>query len=182
MAQTTQITTLAKNDHASRLVQDGHRGNAIAVAMAMFIAAAMLLASCEHKPVMSHANFIHLPVNGWLSTLPLTFTPEYVDSTMAHDVMLSVRHNNSYPYRNISITVDLIATDSTVSRHNVDLPLADQYGNWLGGGFGALYQEQVVIAHDVVLSGTRAIVVWQAMPCDTLRGIVDVGITATPLR
>ena len=154
-----------------------------AVAMTVFVAAAVLIMpSCQRKPVMSHARFEHLPASGWQRTLPLTFTPEYDDSTATYDIKLALRHDNSYRYRNLSLVVDLIAADSTVNRQTVDLTLADEYGNWTGGGFGALYQDQTTIAHGIKPASARSVVVWHAMQgCDTLCGLVNVGIIISPL-
>ena len=150
--------------------------------MTVFIAAAMLImVSCQHKPVLPHASFVHLPTGGWHRSLPLTFMPEYDDSTLTYDISLAVRHDNSYRYRNLSLVVDIIAADSTVSRHPVDLSLADEYGNWLGGGFGALYQDEVTVAKNISPMSANSIVVWQAMQgCDTLCGVVDVGVIINP--
>lgn len=153
-----------------------------AVAMVMTIAAALLILSgCERKPVMAHAHFKHLPANGWQRIMPLTFTPEYDDSTATYDLALAVRHENTYRYRNLSLIVDVIATDSTVSRHSLDIALADEYGNWSGGGFGTLYQDEVSVVTGILPDEARSLVVWQAMEgCDTLSGLVNVGIIVNP--
>jgi len=153
-----------------------------AVAMTLFIAAAMLImASCQRKPVMAHANYIHLPIDGWQRSMPLTFTPEYDDSLATYDFTLAIRHDNSYPYRNLSLVVDAIAADSVVNRQVLNVPLADEYGNWTGGGFGALYQDKVIVFRNLSPTDARRIVVWQAMEgCDTLSGLVNLGIIVNP--
>ena len=158
------------------------RTNGKAVAMTVLVAAAMLIMSgCTRKPVMAHARFVHLPTSGWQQNLPLTFTPEYDDSTLTYNLTLTIRHNNSYSYRNLSMAIDLIAADSTVQRKKVNMELADEYGNWTGGGFGALYQSTVPVVASVAPSQARSIVVWQAMAgCDTLAGVVNLGIITTP--
>ena len=169
--------TLQGSDNRSRF----HNG--IAVVMAVVIAAAMLLLpACQRKPVMAHSRFVHLPSAGWQQSLPLAFTPEFDDSTALYDITLAVRHSNNYPYRNLSLTVDCIAADSTIDRKNVDLPLADEYGNWTGGGFGTLYQATVKLVTATSPSGAYRIVVWPAMRgIDILHGVVDVGIITSPV-
>ena len=151
--------------------------------MTLVIATVMLvMAACQRKPVMTHATFVHLPADGWQRTLPLAFSPEYDDSTVAYNVTLTVRHDNSYRYRNLSMVVDVIAADSTVNRQTVNMTLADQYGNWTGGGFGALYQSTAPVVEAVALDKARSIVIWQSMAgCDTLRGLVNVGIITIPV-
>ena len=95
---------------------------------------------------------------------------------------MALRHDNSYRYRNISLVVDLIADDSVVTRRKVNMALADEFGNWTGGGFGALYQDTVTIADVIDPGDARRVVVWQSMTgCDTLRGLVDLGLITRPL-
>ena len=156
--------------------------HAVTVALAT-VAVMFILTACHRKPLIAHARFVNLPVAGWQRTMPLTFTPEYDDSTMNYTLTLAVRHDNAYPYRNLTMMVDIIAEDSTVTRNTIDMDLADEYGNWTGGGFGTLYQTQVKLIQSASPASARSLVVWQAMDnCDTLRGLVNLGIIASPCR
>lgn len=131
---------------------------------------------------MTHAQYIHLPAGGWMQSEPLTFSPEYDDSTLTYSLTLAVRHGNVYRYSNLSLVVDMIAVDSTVNRQLLDMSLADEYGNWKGGGFGSLYQDTISIAGVIAPEDARSIIVWQAMEgCDTLRGLADIGVFVRPL-
>jgi len=154
-----------------------------AVAMAVLIAAAMLiLPCCQHKPVMTHSRFVNLPPSGWLRSVPLTFIPEYDATDKTYGISLAFRHDNTYPYRNLSLVVDIIAADSAVSRRAMEIEFADEYGNWKGGGFGALYQDTINIVERIDPDDAHCVVVWQAMEgCDTLRGLVNLGIIVRPL-
>ena len=155
-----------------------------AVAMTMFIAAAMLiLSACDHKPTLPHAQYHNLPLSGWQRMMPLTFVPEYDDSTRRYDLSLAVRHDNSYKFSNLSLVVDLIAADSTLNRKTVDMTLADEYGNWTGGGFGAMYQDEITVATGINPRDVSSVVVWQAMQdCDTLYGLTEVGLFTRPFK
>ena len=157
--------------------------SANAVAMTLFIAAVMfILPCCQQKPVLAHASLVHIPSSGWHRDLPLTFVPEYDDSTLTYSLVMTVRHDNSYRYRNLSLIVDLIAADTVVTRSKVNMVLADEFGNWTGGGFGSLYQDTVTVA-DVIDPGDACrVIVWQSMEgCDTLRGLVNLGLITKPL-
>ena len=169
-------TTSLPSDRDERL----HMSKAVAMAMAI-VAALLIIPACQRKPVMTHSSFVHLPVGGWQRTLPVTFSPQYDDSATNYDITLAIRHANSYAFSNLSLVVDVIAQDSTVNRNSVNLLLADDYGNWTGGGFGALYQHTVPIVAGVSPSQARSVVVWQVMQgCDTLNGIVNMGIIVAP--
>ena len=152
--------------------------------MTMVIAVIVLCAvACERRPALATSRFVHLPTTGWPASEPVSFEPVYIDSAASHGLTLAVRHSNSYRYCNLSLVVDVIAADSTVSRKSLDIPLADEYGNWSSGGFGALYQATMPIVGGVTPDKARSVVVWQTMAgCDTLLGVVDVGIITTPLK
>lgn len=154
-----------------------------AVAMALFIAAVMfIMSACQRKPVMAHSAFYHFPSSGWLHNQPVVFVPEYDDSVLTYNLVLAVRHNNSYRHRNLSLVVDLIAADTIVARRAVNMPIADEYGNWKGGGFGTLYQDTVTIAEVIDPGDACRVVVWQTMEgCDTLNGLVNLGLITRPL-
>lgn len=113
--------------------------------------------------------------------MSLEFRPVYDDSTRTHQLILAVRHDNSYKYANLSLVVDIIGNDSVVKRQTLEMRLADEYGNWTGAGFGALYQDKTCIATAIAPDEARSVVVWQAMEGnDTLRGVVNLGIIAQP--
>ena len=158
------------------------RISGIGEAMIVFIASAMLImTSCTRKPVLAHARFVHLPSTGWQHSFPLTFMPQYDDSTLTYDLKLTIRHNNSYSYRNLALAIDILGADSTAHRQQVNLGLADEYGNWTGGGFGALYQVSATIANDISPKQASQVVIWQIMPGNnTLQGIIDLGLTVSP--
>lgn len=148
----------------------------------LVVAVVLIMTSCQRKPVMAHARFMHLPAQGWQQSCPLTFTPEYDDSAATYNLILAIRHNNSYRYRNLSLAVDIIAVDSVVDRRMVNMQLADEYGNRVGGGFGTLYQDTVLLCGVIDPSEARSVVVWQAMhECDTLTGLTDIGLIVNPI-
>ena len=131
----------------------------------------------------SMAHFKTLPDEGWNKGMPISFIPEYSDSSLTYDIALAVRHNNDYQYSNLSLVVDLIDSVKNVSRSNIDFELSDGYGNWKGSGFGAIYQSSIVIAQGVTPSQVGSIVVWQAMNnCDVVKNVIDIGVIVTPSK
>ena len=156
-------------------------GRIVAV-MAVILCAFYCLNGCSFKQD-SMAQFKTLPDEGWNKTMPISFEPEYSDSSTTYDIALAIRHNNDYQYSNLSLIVDLIDSVKNVSRNNIDFELSDGYGNWKGSGFGALYQSSVVIAQNVTPNQVNTIVVWQAMNnCDVIKNVMDIGIVITPSK
>ena len=129
------------------------------------------------------AQFKTLPSDGWSKNQPIKFSPEYADSTLTYDILLSIRHNNSYQFSNLSLAVDMVDSVKIIHRKDIDFELSDNYGNWKGSGFGALYQASIVIATGIKPTDVNSIVVWQTMAnCDIVKDVVDMGITVTPSK
>lgn len=108
--------------------------------------------------------------------MPLHFTPQYADSLHSYTMSVAVRHDNEYPFANVGLTVDFFGTDTLIERKHIDLPLADAAGNWLGGGFGALYQASTPLCTGLAAGKVTKVVVWQGLNTDTLPHITEVGI------
>ena len=154
----------------TRQRNDLHRSALVAMIMIL-----VCLGSCQPKHT-DFSEFRHIPACGWLKESPLHFTPSYADSTHIYNISLAVRHDSRFAFSNLSMTIDIFGNDSIIERKRMNLNLADSAGNWLGSGFGALYQLQTPL-----LTGTRAgevtkIVVWQSLDTDTLSHLTDVGI------
>ena len=153
----------------------------IAVAVAM-ISVVSCLNACSFKQD-TMAQFKTLPSEGWNKNLPIKFTPEYADSTLTYDIQLSIRHNNSYQFSNLSLAVDMVDSVKVIHRKDVDFELCDNYGNWTGSGFGALYQASIIVANGIKPTDVNSIVVWQTMTnCDVVKDVVDIGITVVPTK
>ena len=120
---------------------------------------------------------------GWNKLQSYSFVPQWPDTAAARTYNLSVaiRHTGEYSYRNLALMVDLIDTTATGDgrgdRRTVNFTLADRYGNWLGSGFGDVYQSSVVVAQNVDRKRVHRIVIWHGMKnVETLNAVTDVGV------
>ncbi len=137
------------------------------------------LTGCDAEHVV-YSSFKQLPEDGWQRKMALHYTCETTDSVQRADVTVSVRHDASYAYRTLELVVDMISETGKVERRNVSIPVTDEYGNWTGSGFGALYHTEAKVARDISPEASLKVVVWQAM-CegDTLKGISEIGVKIT---
>lgn len=115
--------------------------------------------------------------------MPLKFSPAVVHGEeRVCDIEIAVRHTNRYRYSSVNLVVDIVDSAYKVNRRVVTIPVADEYGNWKGSGFGAMYQDKAAVAAGVKLDAVRSIVVWQAMKgCDRITDINNVGIIYSPV-
>lgn len=135
----------------------------------------MCLGACVPKH-SSYSEFIVLPIEGWVSDLPLYFTPSSVDSTALYDVSLVVCYESDYKYRNLNLLVDYVAKNSTIKRDTINCEFADNFGNWIDAGFGSSYQHTQLLSRDVKIEELSKIIVWQSMNSSELNDVVKIGL------
>ena len=136
----------------------------------ILIIAALSLCACDHSIVISE--FRSLPLSGWDKDSLLTFTYEIEDTLSSYDIILYLRHTNSYPYQNIWLFVEDEGKDT------IEFYLADQRGRWLGNGYSdvcempVLYKQERRYDH----AGQYDFLITHGMRDEILTGVSDVGI------
>lgn len=128
----------------------------------------------------SYSDFKHVSGQGWYHDEPYYFTLQYPDSLQTYDIYIAVRHDNGYEYSSGNFIVDFIHENSSVERVNVNMTLSDRNGNWVGDGFGALYQMKSLLKEHVRAGDIAKMVLWHRMSCDTLTHLTDIGIILEP--
>jgi len=123
----------------------------------------------------------------WQKSAPLQFTPEYGDSSATYTVSLAVRHDAQYPYRDLALHLTMTSEPDSAGGvqeeyRKVTFHLADTLGNWLGTGFGTLYQQQCEVLRHVSPRQAQKLTVRHLMPDDTLAGVTDVVVRFSPER
>lgn len=100
------------------------------------IAATMLIMwACGGNDV-TYCEFRQLSADGWAYGDTIGFsTTNLTDSIADGHLVVSLRHNNGYPYSNIWLELTRTGNDGTTVRDTVNCVLADLYGRWKGQGF-----------------------------------------------
>ena len=132
----------------------------------------------------AHSDFKHLPQQkGWSPTMPISLKPVYADSTATYDIELAVRHDTSFPYKKLTLAVDFDDDSAHTHRRMVTFDIADDNGNWLGAGFGSLYQCRAIIAENVKPGDVNSVLVWQTTTDSiNLKHVTDLGIIVKPIN
>ncbi len=120
----------------------------------------------------------------WLYDELAVFRPDTLRDSVATGgtLLLSVRHTNSYPYRNLWLELAYPADDSTIVADTVNIVLADVYGNWTGKGMGVSHQLTDTVSTDFRLVRKKPVTVRHIMRTDTLEGIEQIGIIYLPAQ
>jgi len=146
----------------------------------IFIAAGCILAACGDARSNAYSEYHTLPSGGWRFGDGVVFTPVHPDSLCRGRIVVAFSHDNSYPYTDIRLEVGM--TDGARPlRDTIDIPLAGEFGQWLGCGMGALFQVSDTLGDILHISG-RQVEVRHLMRVDTLVGIKSVGIFFVPIK
>lgn len=137
-----------------------------------------LLSSCNENAVFNaHKTFSS---EGWEMYNTQQFDVE-IEKTTHYNIDIFLRHDNQYKYRNIWLFIDHINPDSTTTTDTINITLADEFGNWVGGGTGSSHQAEENYLHLHTLdSGTHHIKITQGMREYKLKGINNIGVRITP--
>ena len=139
----------------------------------------ILFALCLGACVPGHndySEYADITSSGWAYSHPLTFIPTVADSTCSGTLILSVRHGNAYPYRNLWIEISHPGTDGMVRHDTVNIELADIYGRWYGSGLGTSFQYSDTVSREFRIFRDSGLKIRHIMRADTLPAIEQVGI------
>ncbi len=127
----------------------------------------------------------------WAQDRKIEFELPLMDSLSSHQVMLSVRNTNDYPFSNLFLLVRLTDPEGYAEVDTLEYRMAAPDGTWLGVGSGNIkdnllaYKEAVVfdkkgpyqlsIQHALRNNG-------QVRGVSQLEGIVELGYQIEPLK
>lgn len=136
----------------------------------------ILLTSCRGKNVFSE--YKTLGDEGWIATEEVEIKFSSTDTISKTELQLFVRNDDSYAYQNLWFFVDEVAPNGNIKTDTIQCFLVDNYGRWIGSGFGSLYYVAVKYRenHHFSSSGEYVYKIRHGMRCDTLKGIKEVGL------
>ncbi|MDR2683160.1 MAG: gliding motility lipoprotein GldH [Dysgonamonadaceae bacterium] len=139
----------------------------------------LLLPACSQTEVFS--KFQSLPETRWDKQEAIRFEAPIRDISVPYRVMIELRNNDHYPYRNIWLFVDYQTPGGSVRTDTLCTDLADAYGKWYGKGI-SLYSYSFPYQLHVQYpdTGTYTYTIRQGMRADVLNGIADVGLRIFP--
>lgn len=97
----------------------------------------LTLVSCNTSD--SYSEFRDIPSKGWNRYDTLVYSAK-VSESKAYTISLDTRNKANYPYQNLWLFVSCHQDSSIVFSDTIQVVLADKMGNWLGAGWGSLYE------------------------------------------
>ena len=138
---------------------------------------ASLFASCSDNDVL-YDEFVSLRQHNWSKDSLAIFQVDVSDTVSSYDVALQVRNDNSYPFANLWLFIDVVSPDGLVRRDTTNCQLAEPDGAWLGAGWGSLYTVSCPYLSNVRFSkpGVYSFRLSQGMRTDSLEGLHNIGL------
>lgn len=141
----------------------------------LFLALGLFLSSCNNNIVYSKYHII--PDSKWTAENKAIFDLEITDTQTLNNVSLMLRHADDYPYSNLYLFVKTVYPDGKQLIDTMEVILANEKGEWYGGGVGDLYDLKIPIKKNVrfPLAGKYHFEFEQGMRVDPLPLISDFG-------
>jgi len=141
------------------------------------LAALTLLVSCSGEQ-NRYSEYRSLPDDGWRYDDVLEFMPVHSDTLCAGRLVVGLRHDDTYPYKDIYLEIS--CRDGTLDRTDtMAIHVTDSYGKWLGHGIGMSFQLADTSGRVLHPSATP-VRVRHLMRTDTLCGIRQLGVFFVP--
>ncbi|MFP9116996.1 gliding motility lipoprotein GldH [Flavobacterium sp. RNTU_13] len=146
------------------------------------IAALLLLASCDEKRVFDE----YKELDGWNKDSVLTFNYESADTTQLYNMFVTTRTNNSYPYSNIFLIVQMEEPgNKRILADTLEYQMANPDGTLMGSGFSDVKESKLWYKENIRLSkkGKYKFSIQQAVRkaneipgVQKLEGVTEVGL------
>jgi gliding motility-associated lipoprotein GldH len=135
-----------------------------------------LSVSCKNLSVYDAS--IDIPKETWTLDSIAKFKVDIVDTSSVHNILVNIRNTNDYPNSNLYLFIQTTSPTGATLRDTLECILADDKGNWLGKGFGAIHDSQFPYK-DFILFPEKGIYVFdiqQGMRTHSLKGIASIGL------
>lgn len=143
-----------------------------------FIAAfCLLLSGCVNSDDVVYSQFKSLSNQEWNKGHYLEFEIDSIaDAKSNYDVMLVVRHNDTYKYKSMCVVVEEFVQGESETTDSIDIKMSNDEGRWTGRGQYGLYEVIDTLKSNEQLSEHYLISVCHGMRSEIIEGVSDIGV------
>lgn len=141
-----------------------------------------LFFSCNKNVVFSE--YKKIPEEGWRTENKLSYDVTIDNNSAYHNVFLTVRHADAYPYSNLFVFLTTTYPDGKKSVDTLECALANKKGEWQGDGAGDLWDNKIPLKQNVVFpqKGKYNFTFEQGMRSNPLPLIMDFGMVIEKVK
>jgi len=135
----------------------------------------LFIMACDPNQV--YENFESIPDNTWEYAFKPSFEVEIKDTTVLHNMFITVRHTNWYPYTNLYVFIVTTYPSGETKKDRVKLALGNEK-DWFGKGMGDIWDIMIPIQEKMYFPevGKYKFELEQNMREEKIPGIMDIGI------
>lgn len=148
------------------------------VVLSCLLLLSVMTVSCSKGEIYSQYHELTDASWGYNDTLVYDIDSTLFELNTPYKVTIELTNNVGYPYQNIWFFMQAnFESDSVFTGMSKEYQLADEFGKWLGSGFGSLYQSSLSV-EDVIFKEKRnyQIKLEHGMRDESLKGIEKIGI------
>lgn len=142
----------------------------------VFCVLSLFFVRCGKSTILS--KYETLPEEGWKTENKLKFEVDVKDIKQYHNVYLTVRHADSYPFSNLYVFLTTTYPNGKKSVDTLECLLANKKGEWQGDGAGDIWDNKIPIKKNVMFPaiGKYTFTFEQGMRLNPLPLIMDFGM------
>ncbi|MHC1703713.1 MAG: gliding motility lipoprotein GldH [Tenuifilaceae bacterium] len=142
----------------------------------IIIISLFLAASCDRNGVFEKN--IDTENNIWNIADIAKFEVTIADTISYQNIFINIRNTTDYPNSNLYLFIKTVAPSGASQLDTLEYFVSDEYGKWLGKGFGQLRDNRFPYKQNIRFSskGNYQFEVQQAMRTDQLKGIASIGL------
>ena len=150
--------------------------------LASFCLLSVLFASCNKNVVFSE--YTKIPEECWKTENKLTYTVDIADNKPYHNVFLTVRHADAYPFSNLFVFLTTTYPNGKISVDTLECILANKKGEWQGDGAGDLWDNKIPLKQNLIFpqAGKYTFTFEQGMRTNPLPLILDFGMVVEKVK
>lgn len=143
----------------------------IALIISLFV-----ITSCDKNGVFEEN--INTQKNTWNMSDIAKFGVTISDTLTSHNIYINIRNTTDYPNSNLYLFITTIAPTGATQLDTLECYVADEYGKWLGKGFGHIRDNRIPYKQNIRFpsKGNYRFEIQQAMRTEQLKGITSVGL------
>jgi gliding motility-associated lipoprotein GldH len=140
------------------------------------LAIACVWTSCNDRSIAEAQRLIH--PSGWHKDSLATVVLQLNDTVHSCDIILTLRHDDDYPYNNLILSLTATAPSGVTVCDTVEYRLTDEREVWTGKKGGRWIDTRLGFRHDVrfTQSGLYTFAIAHLMRNETLPGVGAVGV------
>jgi len=142
----------------------------------LLFSASLFVSSCEQSRVFDKN--IPLEKEGWFYGEAKLFEVEILDTAIAYNMYVNIRHTDEYPYNNIWLKLNTTLPDGTTQENKINVELSMLTGEWTGNCIDGICYTTVLVQHNFALQqkGKYVFSLEQDMRMNPIPYVLDVGI------